>query len=836
LGRRQALLHPQEEDAMNHTLHHLRWLLRRFRWALIFYALAWAALTVCVWLGPMTANSWQLFLPVTGGLMLFGAFLLLDAVWQDHAPGTDTFWRTRPPRWHSVWASQFLCGLLVCLPPVVCWLVNGFMLHNTASQWRQTAPDLLYPAGFVLAVAGLGSFARRWMPFVLIMVLAVACWLGGLGLFQWLLRKGGGYLRNSLVSMETVWRLALLILLITVLLCWAAGMRRPGVWRRAVLAAVACLAAPFLAFVMAPSPPDETLVVELAVNTARKRSAEQPAGDLVFRGVPQDRVAVLVESTVGVATAPDGLGLFSNYTPYDGRRRKQEWHLFFRPGGFPNGTAELSRSDASEVTGPLIRALLCGNVRWYKNREETSAVHDVKTPEFDLINDDITAGTLPPLWLKGDASGLLLSARKLVGIPLAAGASGASGGCRVRVERLRYDRQAMELNASIWLASNLSGPVQPEGRTIRGFHAEPVFPVLYLPAVPMAVLITGESRTGGMRPWQCTVHRIVTTIAMPDAESVQGTAYSQETLRGAELLIFAPVVTGKFRVRLPEGPQQFPLKAERDRNLLREGVRKWGLPATGGTIPDLKARSEFVKRLLLTPRGYQDARVWVNNDREIEWWHWLSEEHVPDLIAAVHRDPEWMAYIWRTPLEAKLRPAALELLRTSTRPLPVSIVASAASIATAEDYGRLSHHALQADGADNWSFIPFHREMFRRLRALSGFNWQRTVRTRFLALQTPAVVYNDSHHTAYYRQPDRAGPVVAIYAALAGDNAALSEVLDGFARESLMPDEREELLALIEGLPSAGPERDSWLTANSSFLEWDQSKGQYRIRKQEPAP
>lgn len=105
---------------MNHTLHHLRWLLWRYRFSLAGSAVCWAALIVCVWRMPASEDAWKFILPATGGLLLFGAFVLLDAVWQDHAPGTDTFWRTRPPRWRALWASQLLFGLTVCAPPAVC--------------------------------------------------------------------------------------------------------------------------------------------------------------------------------------------------------------------------------------------------------------------------------------------------------------------------------------------------------------------------------------------------------------------------------------------------------------------------------------------------------------------------------------------------------------------------------------------------------------------------------------------------------------------------------------------------------------------------------------------
>jgi len=831
MGRRSALLYPQKEDAMNHTLHHLRWLLCRFRWALAGYAVLWAAFTVCVWLLPATPDSWKLFISGAGGLMLFGAFLLLDVVWQDQAPGTDTFWRTRPPRWYSVWVSQLLCGLLICLPPAVCWMVNGLMLLNTGAQWRQTVPDLLYPAVFVLAAAGLGSFARRWVAYALTLLLATGCWIGGRELFLWAHRKGAGSLRTSTVSLETVWLISMLILLTVVLLSWAAGMRRAGVWRRGAAAILTGLAAPFIAFHLAPPSRDETILLHLVVADAEaKRSpGAQPAGDLVLHGVPENSVAVIEWSNVGVAATVDGPGLVWD-SDHPIPRKSNDWHLSNHSADFPGGLPELARCDATEVTGELIRGLLPAGVRWYKNRTASGSFRNLPAPAFQLRNRE-DESVLPPLWLKGDTRGLLLSVRPLMRVPLTAGAAGAGSGGRVRLDRFGYDGPSLSFTAGLWLAANGSSAVPPAGRMISGFFDETAVPVIYLPALSMAVLITGGTNSGGgMRPWQCTARIVSATFVMPAAESAPGMIFSPETLRGAELLLFAPVITGNFRVRLPEGPQRFPARdSEYSSAALDRSFRRFSDPARGAGVSELNERAEFMRRLLITPRGYRHGARYFVDGKAVEWWHWLSEEHVPDLIAAVRRDPEWMDCAWMTPLEPKLRPVALDLVRSTVHPLPASVVASAAAIAAPQDYARLRHHALLAKWGVQWP--GRYAELYRRLRALPGFDWKQLARTHFMAIQTPAVEHDNSHHTAFYRQPDPAGPIVATFAALAGDIVALSRVVDGHGRESLLANEREELFALIEGLPPSGPERDSWLTANSSFLEWDESKGRYRIRQ-----
>ena len=797
---------------MNHTLHHLRWLLWRFRFPLAGYAVCWAALVVWVWRMPASEDAWKFIVPATGGLLLFGAFVLLDAVWQDHAPGTDTFWRTRPPRWRAVWASQLLFGLTVCTPPAAGWLVNGLLMRNTGAQWLQAAPELLLFAGPLFAVAGLASFARRWPAYTLTLVLAVACWMGGRESFLGMLDPTPGTTTIRNVSRDTVWLLTALLMLLTLLLCWAAGMRRPRVWRRAVAAGVAFVAAPFLAFQLAPAVADDSITLDIAVRGEGfvPQSGDQSAGDLVLRGVPSGSVAVMTWSEMGVAAAADGIAQSSEPISYPrGPYRVPGWFLFNHTHGLPNNMLGRARVDSTKVAGQFIRGLLPGGARWYKNDPGISQW----TPDSGQLiigNEDAASVEPPPLWLKGEAGGVFLSATRLVSIPLAAGAGGAGCGCRVRLERLEYSGESLAFTASLWLASRGVSPIQPEGKTISGFLAESALPVLYFPAVPMAILLTQESQSGAMRPWQCIAQRIATAVRMPDAESVNGAAFTAETLRGAELILCAPLVTGTFRVRLPEGPQQFRRRAGGSgETAIRIELERFSQPAEIAGH-NLEQRAELLRRILKLPGGYWFSHYGPR--REVPWWTWLTDDLVPDLTAAVRRNAKWMNLAWKAGQETKLRPVALELVRTVQKPLPASVVASAAAIARPEDYATLSRHAMLAIVEGGIADPCPSSELFRRLRALPGFDWKRPVLARWLA---------DSQSN----NNDRA----AVFASLAGSTEALQAALSNstLMKEHLTLAERDELFALIEDLPPAGPERDAWLESNFNFLTWDEARGKY---------
>ena len=164
---------------MKHLLHHYSWLVYRFWPFLLCYALLWAGVDLAVWLSSKWLNSDDVAYSVHLWLPLGGAMVLSRALMADPVPGTVAFWRTRPPRWRSLWGSQFLFLLTVSSPPVLCWLANGWMMDNTPDQWLASLADVTLILCPLLAVATVCSFARNWYFFSIGVVAFAVCWLGG---------------------------------------------------------------------------------------------------------------------------------------------------------------------------------------------------------------------------------------------------------------------------------------------------------------------------------------------------------------------------------------------------------------------------------------------------------------------------------------------------------------------------------------------------------------------------------------------------------------------------------------------------------------------------------
>src|SRR5262245_28344431 len=109
---------------MSKILHLVLWQGRRGRDPLAVHALLWFGLTWFSWRDDDgTVSLFVGFRTLHFILLGFTAMLALDAAAADPAAGTDGFWRTRPPRWHTVLASQSLfAALFIAGPPMLCWL------------------------------------------------------------------------------------------------------------------------------------------------------------------------------------------------------------------------------------------------------------------------------------------------------------------------------------------------------------------------------------------------------------------------------------------------------------------------------------------------------------------------------------------------------------------------------------------------------------------------------------------------------------------------------------------------------------------------------------------
>jgi hypothetical protein len=155
------------------------------------------------------------------------------------------------------------------------------------------------------------------------------------------------------------------------------------------------------------------------------------------------------------------------------------------------------------------------------------------------------------------------------------------------------------------------------------------------------------------------------------------------------------------------------------------------------------------------------------------------------------------------------------------------MVAAAAAIAQPADYPRLQHHVRNAilwfRGETGFSGAPPGETLWKRLRALPGFDWRTVARERWQrAFQTTKGTAAVQIHTRNA-------------AALAGDCDALNQLLDVLAATKYDGGiEWKELDPLIEGLPPEEPERRVWLLENAGKFLWDNGTGKYRSTPKSP--
>ncbi len=121
--------------------------MRRRRARLLIHAVLWSLLTWLAWTQP--GAEWienlegiqNFYFKLYAVLLGTTGLLALESGCADSAEGTDTFWRTRPPRWLAVWMGQIVfVTVAVAGPALICWAVNGLMLHQTPAQWRAGSP------------------------------------------------------------------------------------------------------------------------------------------------------------------------------------------------------------------------------------------------------------------------------------------------------------------------------------------------------------------------------------------------------------------------------------------------------------------------------------------------------------------------------------------------------------------------------------------------------------------------------------------------------------------------------------------------------------------------
>ena len=419
---------------MRHTLHHLCWLLHRFRVMLIIYGCAWASLFAAVWLvlGAPHANAVSLGLHAV--LPIIALLLLKDVLWQDAAPGTHEFWRTRPARWRAVWSSQtiFLCVFLAG-PPLLCWALNGLLLDSSAQQWRFGMVDaLLFLCPFI-ALAGILSFSRGWYSLALSFVAAAGCFIGGILVIAQNIGLTGFHFGTLDSDLRPRFAGYLGIGALVLALSWVAGMRRPGIRWRAIITGAALLVMPAVVQQIGMSPREaQPVALALVMNDTPRaellRQGTNPEG-LILQGVPDFAEAVIYDSDIRMS--------FIETTNFHGE-------VSGKAGEFPLWSGPPQRVFCyAAIPRKGLRALFPADCRWYSSvREEPR-----RPRQFDYLDANRLNVAEVKFRLIGTAQGLFVSAQRLVAVRLEVGSRAAENGSRVKIlasDENWYEIQVLE--------------------------------------------------------------------------------------------------------------------------------------------------------------------------------------------------------------------------------------------------------------------------------------------------------------------------------------------------------------------------------------------------------
>ena len=788
---------------MKYALHHFTWLLRRFRLALICYATAWVLLAAAAWLLPVYRYTEITHATLHIVWLAAGALLLLAVLWQDRAPGADTFWRTRPPRWRAVWASQF-AFLVLCIagPALGCWAVNGWMLRNTAHQWSAGASDALDVAGLFLVLAGIVSLARGWYSLLLTGAAALGCYLAGI-LIMWQRHRPLNFQVDHTSSYAANWiRVAGLLPAVLAVIVWLLGMWRGTVVMRAAIVVVALLAGPSLLY-RPPPPAVHPLLLPLAVQPAGVPLApgEQAVGEFTIQNVPPGCVAVITKEDISFVTG------------FTGPNTKPEAVTavqFHRFNGADSG------SEAYSVPG--LQSLFPPQLPWYTDM--------AARPGSPRPPAGFSTQRNQPTALHGTATGYLASMILYAAVPLEENAAAAANGMSITIRELSTAADRLFLRADVLSAASLARPVLPKGGNLPEYLRQRLVPVLHFPGVPMALMLQSGDYRENFHSLQTNAGTLIINTAVPGAEALRGVKFTPEVLRGAALAICAPRYEGNFIAdsrgqTLPAPAAAAP--AHDLESLLATLDRRRSHDSQDAALR-FAALGPPAARAMLRRRWTPNSCLRDPGDYGHEFWKKLiTADLIPELTAAARQDSRWFMVAWITGCQEKLAAAALDVVRTSRSGIAEHILTLAAGPATPPDYAALARHLPgTASAYSSRATDKAEPQLWQRVRALPGFPWRELAREQWQALHREA-------------RDHRAHQSLHAAAVLAGEATALNTLLESEPRDtppdesSLTAAEWQELAAMIEGVPADPAARSAWLHEHRGSFTWDAAASRYRL-------
>ena len=512
---------------MRHALHEFLWLLRRRRTLLTLHALAWFALTWISWAYSEETGSRQGFLALHLFLLTMTGLLALDAGEAAPAAGTRTFWRTRPPRWRMVWLAQLLYVLLALMgPALLCWMVNGLLLDQTAAQWRAglMAPAVMLAALLVLTV--LRSLADGWEGGLVVLFVAGGLIAAGASL-QWMLEEHIEELRRSPMviagkyhsTTDLAWFfvIAFLVPAAGMTAVWRAGMRRQLAKWSLVAGGVWLVCAPPLIWLALRDARTAKLTLVANGPGETARAGERILGLLKVQGLPEDRemIDIVDYPDVDFADPPD-----------------PAWPEILHV--YPIGWTHAPVPWLTPRAGERVRAHFPAPTRWYADAAGEARLGDFALYECEW-HQPLRAK------LSGALIGRLAAPARGFSLPLTAGASAARDGTHLHITAVQPGLANLRLRLEVRHAFSEFYQMHDRARLVL---------VLHLPALPAALLIS-DNNAGDFHSLQCSGDHLRLDVTMPDAEYAVSARWTPEVLRGAELWHFAPAEETPF-VAVPE--------------------------------------------------------------------------------------------------------------------------------------------------------------------------------------------------------------------------------------------------------------------------------------------